>query len=151
MKITDAQLKQIYAHAKETYPYECCGFLLGSVEEGGLVQQVRRAANQNQERTDRFIISAEEYFETQSAADDAGLEIIGIYHSHPDWPPIPSQTDMDNAWEDVYFLISSVHEGKPLNTNVWRLAGDEGLRRFVQVSLEIVDEAEMAGKADGSG
>ena len=28
MKITDAQLKQIYAHAKETYPHECCGFLL---------------------------------------------------------------------------------------------------------------------------
>ena len=151
MKITDAQLKQIYAHAKETYPYECCGFLLGSAEDGGLVRQVRRAANQNHERTDRFIISAEEFAETQFAADDAGLEIIGIYHSHPDWPPIPSQTDMDNAWEDVYYLISSVHEGRPLNTNAWRLAGDEGLRRFVQASLEIVDEAEMAGKADGSG
>jgi proteasome lid subunit RPN8/RPN11 len=146
MKITDAQLKRIYAHAQETYPYECCGFLLGDYEAGGLVRQVRRATNQNQERTDRFIISGEEFAETQFAADDAGLEIIGIYHSHPDWPAIPSQTDMDNAWEEVHYLITSVHEGRPFNTNVWRLAV-EGLRRFVPESLEIVDEAEMEGKS----
>ena len=69
MKITDAQLKQIYAHAKETYPYECCGFLLGSFEAGGWVRQVRRATNQNQERTDRFVISGEEFGQVQFAAD----------------------------------------------------------------------------------
>ena len=142
MKISDAQLKQIYAHAKETYPYECCGFLLGSFENGGLVREVRQATNQNQERTDRFIISGEEYMQTQYAADEAGLDIIGVYHSHPDWPPIPSQTDMENAWEEVLFLIVSVHEGQPLNTNVWRLA-DEGLRRFEWVALEIVDEKDL--------
>lgn len=145
MKITDAQLKQIYAHAAETYPYECCGFLLGEFESGGLVRQVRRATNQNQERTDRFVISGEEFAQTQTVADEAELEIIGIYHSHPDWPPIPSQTDMESAWEEVYYLIASIHEGKPLNTNVWRLA-DEGFRRFVSVGVEIVDEAELAGE-----
>lgn len=142
MKITDAQLKQIYAHAKETYPYECCGFLLGDFDDGGLVREVRPATNQNRDRTDRFIISPEEFAQTQFAADEAGLEIIGIYHSHPDWPPIPSQTDMASAWEDVYYLIASVHEGMPLNANVWQLA-DEGLRRFEWVPLEIVDEAEL--------
>jgi proteasome lid subunit RPN8/RPN11 len=143
MKITDAQLKQIYAHAKETYPYECCGFLLGDFAQGGLVRQVRRATNQNTERNDRFIISGEEFAQTQFAADEAGLDIIGVYHSHPDWPPIPSQTDMESAWEEVYYLIASVHEGRPLNTNVWRLS-DDGLRRFEQIPLEIVDEAELS-------
>ena len=138
MKITDAQLKQIYAHAKETYPHECCGFLLGSFGNGGLVQQVKPATNQNTDRTDRFVIDPKEFAQTQFAADEAGLEIIGIYHSHPDWPAIPSQTDMDSAWEEVYYLIASVHDGRPLNTSVWRLAG-EGLRRFEWVPLEIVD------------
>jgi proteasome lid subunit RPN8/RPN11 len=147
MKITDAHLKEIYAHAKETYPHECCGFLLGSFDDDGLVRQVRRATNQNTDRTDRFIISAEEYAQIQFAADEAGLEIIGVYHSHPDWPPIPSQTDMESAWEEVYYLIASVHEGMPLNTNVWRLAGD-GLRRFTWVPLEIVDEAELENDDD---
>jgi len=143
MKITDAQLKQIYAHAKETYPHECCGFLLGDFAQGGLVRQVRRAANQNASRSDRFVISGEEFAQTQFAADEAGLDIMGIYHSHPDWPPIPSQTDMESAWEEVYYLIASVHEGMPLNTNVWRLSDQEGLRRFEWVPLEIVDEAEL--------
>jgi proteasome lid subunit RPN8/RPN11 len=145
MKITDAQLKQIYAHAKETYPYECCGFLLGVFDEGGLVRQVKRAANQNKERTDRFIIDPLEFAQTQTVADDAGLDIIGVYHSHPDWPPIPSQTDIESAWEEVYYLIVSVHEGRPFNTNVWRLA-DEGPRRFEWVALEIVDETEEKGE-----
>ena len=142
MRITDAQLKQIYAHAQETYPYECCGFLLGSFDEGGLVRQVRPATNQNRERSDRFIISAQEFGQVQFAADDAGLDIIGVYHSHPDWPPIPSQTDLDNAWEDVYYLIASIHESLPLNTNVWRLV-DEGIKRFEWVALKIIDAAAM--------
>ena len=144
MKITDAQLKQIYAHAKETYPHECCGFLLGVFDEGGLVRQVQRTVNQNKERTDRFIIDPQEFAQTQMVADAAGLDIIGVYHSHPDWPPIPSQTDMESAWEEVYYLIVSVHEGRPFNTNVWRLA-DEGPRRFEWVALEIVDEVEVKG------
>ena len=142
MKITDAQLKQIYAHAKETYPHECCGFLIGTFADDGLVNQVRSAANQNTERADRFVISPQEYAQVQFAADDAELDIIGIYHSHPDWPAIPSQTDMESAFEEVYYLITSVHEGMPLNTNIWRLA-DEGLRRYEQVPLEIVDEQEI--------
>ena len=138
MKITDAQLKEIYAHAKEVYPAECCGFLLGRFDEGGWVHQICRATNQNKERNDRFVISGEEYAQTQFAADESGLEIVGIYHSHPDWPPIPSQTDMESAWEEIYYLITSVHKGMPLNTNVWRLAEDDP-RRFVAVGLEIVD------------
>lgn len=139
MEITDAHLKEIYAHARETYPHECCGFLLGQFDEGGLVRQVRRATNQNTERADRFLISGEEFAEVQFAADEAGLEIIGIYHSHPDWPSIPSQTDMENAWEEIYYLITSIHEKMPLNTNVWRLA-NEGRRRFEPIPLEILDK-----------
>ncbi|MBN1218727.1 MAG: M67 family metallopeptidase [Anaerolineae bacterium] len=142
MKITDAQLKQIYTHAKETYPYECCGFLLGTFDDGGLVREVRPATNLNQERTDRFEFDGKESLQVQSEADDAGLDIIGIYHSHPDWPPIPSQTDMDSAFVNMYFLIVSVHQSMPLNTNIWRLA-DEGMRRFEGVALEIVDQAEL--------
>jgi hypothetical protein len=54
MKITDAQLKHIYAHAGETYPHECFGFLVGAYDEGGLVHRVVRGTNLNTERADRF-------------------------------------------------------------------------------------------------
>jgi proteasome lid subunit RPN8/RPN11 len=144
MKITDAQLKQIYAHAKETYPYECCGFLVGEFDNSGLVYEVHRATNQNRDRTDRFEISSQEYMQVEESADEKELVILGFYHSHPDYPPIPSQTDIKYAriWEGFYYLIVSVHEGMPLNSNVWYLT-DDGLRRFVWDPLEIVDEEEL--------
>jgi len=75
---------------------------------------------------------------------DAGLEIIGFYHSHPDWPAIPSQTDIDFAWEGMFYLIVSVHQGRPFNTTFWQLT-EEKPRRFEQAALVIVDENALDG------
>ena len=138
MKITDGQLKQIYAHGKETYPRECFGFLVGQADAGGVVRRVVRGTNLNTERTDRFEMDPKEFVQVDRAADDEGYEIIGFYHSHPDWPAIPSQTDISSEVEGSYYVIVSIHEGRPLNTTVWKIAEDEP-RRFVSLPLEIVD------------
>ena len=98
-----------------------------------------RGANLHTDRTDRFEMDPEEFVQVEKQADDDGLSIIGFYHSHPDWPAIPSQTDMTWAWEGSYYLIVSVHEGRPLHTGVWSLA-KEGPKRFAQEPLEIMDE-----------
>jgi proteasome lid subunit RPN8/RPN11 len=140
MKITDAYLKQIYAHAAETYPYECFGFLVGIFDAGGLVHRVVQGTNLNTERTDRFQMDPQEFVRVERDADAEGLSIIGFYHSHPDWPAIPSQTDITWAWEGSYYLIVSLHEGRPFNTGVWLLAEDEP-KRFIQTPLEIVAES----------
>ncbi len=137
MKITDANLKQIYTHAAEIYPHECCGFLLGSFEQGGLVYQTRRAVNQSR-RANQFTISAEAFAQAWLTAEQSGQTVIGIYHSHPDCPAIPSQTDLENAWADAFFLITAIYQSQPLHVNVWQLAGN-GPRRFEPVPLEIVD------------
>lgn len=139
MKITDALLKEIYAHAGDTYPRECFGFLVGVPTEGGWVRQVVRGTNLNTERNDRFEMDPKEFLQVDRAADDLGLEIIGLYHSHPDWPAIPSQTDISSEVEGYCYVITSVSQGRPLNTTVWQIAAAEP-RRFVQLSLEIVDE-----------
>jgi proteasome lid subunit RPN8/RPN11 len=77
----------------------------------------------------------------EKQADTEGMNVIGFYHSHPDWPAIPSQTDITWAWEGSYYLIVSVHEGRPFNTGVWALAPlEEGPKRFAQETLEILDE-----------
>jgi proteasome lid subunit RPN8/RPN11 len=76
----------------------------------------------------------------EKQADDEGLNVIGFYHSHPDWPAVPSQTDIMWAWEGSYYLIVSVHEKHPFNTAVWSLAED-GPNRFIQEPLEILDES----------
>jgi len=146
MQITAAQLAQIYAHAQKTYPRECCGFLLGMFASGGQVRRVRRATNQTAHQPGQFLISAEEFSQAQLAAEAAGLEIIGIYHSHPDWPAIPSQTDLDNAWPDAFFLITTVHQGAPLNAAVWRLA-NQPPRRFEAEPLAIVASTDVTETA----
>jgi proteasome lid subunit RPN8/RPN11 len=141
MKIADAQLKQIYAHAEETYPHECFGFLVGIFDAGGLVHCAVRGTNLNTERADRFEMDPKEFVGIEKLADNEGLNVIGFYHSHPDWPPIPSQTDITWAWEGSYYLIVSVHEGRPFNTRIWALAPvEEGPKRFIQEPLEILDE-----------
>jgi proteasome lid subunit RPN8/RPN11 len=142
MNITDAQLKQIYARAAETYPYECFGFLVGAFEQGGIVHRVVRGANLHTNRTDRFEMDPQEFVQVEKQADDAGLDVIGFYHSHPDWPAIPSQSDLALAWEGMHYLIVSVHEGRPLNAGVWSLVEGEP-KRFAQEPLEILDEAAM--------
>jgi proteasome lid subunit RPN8/RPN11 len=139
MKITDAQLKQVYAHAAETYPHECFGFLVGVFDEGGLVHRVVPGANLNTERADRFQMDPKQFVQVEKQADAEGLNIIGFYHSHPDWPAIPSQTDITWAWEGSYYLIVSVHEGRPFHSAAWSLAA-EGPKRFSQAPLEILDE-----------
>jgi proteasome lid subunit RPN8/RPN11 len=139
MKISDAQLKQIYAHAKETYPYECLGFLVGTFEGGGFVHRVVQGTNLNADQTDRFEMDPKEFVHAEKGADDEGLSVIGFYHSHPDWPAIPSQTDIIWAWEGSYYLIVSVHGGRPFSTGIWSLA-TEGPKRFKQEPLEILDE-----------
>jgi proteasome lid subunit RPN8/RPN11 len=146
MRITDAHLKQIYAHAAETYPYECFGFLVGVFEWSGLVHRVVRGTNLNTEREDRFQMDPKEFVQVEKEADNQALNVIGFYHSHPDWPAIPSQTDITWAWEGSYYLIVSVHEGRPFNTGVWCL-GDESARRFKQEALEILDEDALTASA----
>lgn len=139
MRITDAQLKQIYTHAKEIYPHECFGFLVGTFDAGGLVYRAVRGTNLSTERADRFEMDPKEFVGIEKQADNEGLNVIGFYHSHPDWPAIPSQTDISWAWEGSYYLIVSVHEGRPFNTGVWSLSEEEP-KRFVQESLEILDK-----------
>jgi len=148
MKITDAQLKQIYAHAAESYPNECFGFLVGVPDDGGRVHDVVRGTNLRTDRTDRFEMDPVEFVRIEKKADEDGLSVIGFYHSHPDWPAIPSQTDLAWAWEGSYYLIVSMHEGRPFNTGVWALAPDPG--RFKAKPLEILDETASGLTADGA-
>ncbi len=143
MKITDALLKQIYAHAQSTYPRECFGFLVGTFADGGWVQRVARGTNLNTGRNDRFEMDPVEFLKTTRAAEDDGMELVGFYHSHPDWPAIPSQTDLLSEVEGSFYMIVSIHRGHPLNTGLWRIANDAP-RRFVPLPLEIIDEREIS-------
>ncbi|MBE7490443.1 MAG: M67 family metallopeptidase [Planctomycetes bacterium] len=105
----------IEAHAAETYPHECCGLLVGRVEARGRVAlEAHRAGNLNVERAhDRFSLDPKDFMRVDTQARARGLDIVGIYHSHPDHPARPSQTDLEAAWEGYSYVIVAVNKGKP--------------------------------------
>ncbi len=130
-------MNQIRRHGEETYPRECCGFLLGSQDDGArLVSQMRRQANERTEsQENRFLITPLQFREAERAARRAGLLMVGIYHSHPDSPARPSEYDRDHAWPWYSYLILSVGAGRAGEASAWTLKDDRS--GFEPHALEI--------------
>jgi len=125
----------IRIHGEETYPNECCGFLLGAAGNGTrTVVRLRRAQNEREDSPrNRFLISPQAYLEAEVEAQRTGLEILGFYHSHPDAPAEPSEYDRDHALPGCSYVIVSVREGRSEALHSWLLSGD--YTRFVAETL----------------
>lgn len=123
---------KIQSHAKElmlqdavsTFPDECCGFLFGKEEETGnrsisAIQVVNNAKEGDKRR--RFVISPLDYIQAEQYAEDNQLTLLGVYHSHPNHPAIPSEHDRVAAQPFFSYIIISVLEGKIGPVRSWRL------------------------------
>lgn len=120
--------------AGDAYPDEACGLLIGRpLEDGGWsVAEVRRARNLELERTgDRYVLDPEAFLTADRDARSGGLEIVGFWHSHPDSPAVPSETDRGAAWPGYAYVIVSVRAGRPRAIRVWTLADDSFLEGSV--------------------
>jgi len=108
------------------HPHETCGVLVGSPRPGGgaRVERVVACRNLNTERArDRYDLDPDDYLQAEIAARRDGLEIVGIWHSHPDHPARPSETDRAAAWEGWSYLILSVAADGVRDVRSWRLDG----------------------------
>jgi proteasome lid subunit RPN8/RPN11 len=114
---------QINAHVESAYPEEGAGFLIG-VE--GEVKEIVALPNarEDEARHNRFLITPEEYLKAELTADRLGLSLIGVFHSHPDCPNIPSEYDREWAQPFFSYIITRVDEGKAVNSRSWRLIED---------------------------
>lgn len=107
MRISQSLVDEIVAHAREDLPNECCGMVGG---DGGEARTVYRAENAEASPL-RYSIDAKEQFRLMRAIEDAGEELVGIYHSHTKSAAYPSQTDVNLAgWPDAVYLIISLAE-----------------------------------------
>jgi proteasome lid subunit RPN8/RPN11 len=124
--LSKALLDSLRQHGEETYPYECCGIMLGRAEAAGLrVTRLIRAGNT---RTDsahnRYNIAPGELIKAQREARAGGLDIVGFYHSHPDHPAQWSKTDFAEAhWFGCAYVITAVDHGHATATNSFLLTG----------------------------
>jgi proteasome lid subunit RPN8/RPN11 len=145
LRIEYSDYEALRAHGEETYPHECCGVLLGKSIAGEIlmnsVHQIVRAGNT---RTDsahnRYNIAPQELVKIQRQARNAGLDIIGFYHSHPDHPAQWSKTDFAEAhWIGCSYIITSVEKGKAVTTNSFLLTGtEEDDKKFEDEAIEIM-------------
>jgi proteasome lid subunit RPN8/RPN11 len=105
------------------YPSETCGLLLGRQNDlGARVCDVVVARNLNTDRSgDRFELDPRDFIKADQAAREAGLELVGVWHSHPDHPSRPSATDLELAWEGWSYLILSVKDDGVKDMQSWRL------------------------------
>jgi proteasome lid subunit RPN8/RPN11 len=118
--------KEIRAHGVQSYPHECCGALLGVDSDEN--REVRALFPLVNRRTDsphnRFSVKAEDVLSAERTARDAGLSVVGWYHSHPDHPALPSEFDREHAWPWYSYVIVSVEKGAAETIASWRLADD---------------------------
>lgn len=117
----------IRSHGEETFPHECCGFMLGTVQgDDKQVAALLRADNEREDgaRHNRFLITPDAYMKGEKAARAKGLDIVGFYHSHPNAPARPSQYDLDHAWPWFSYVIVAVEDGKSAAMTSWVLSED---------------------------
>ncbi|MEJ6479841.1 M67 family metallopeptidase [Nostoc punctiforme UO1] len=136
IRLSPEHLQTIRAHAESTYPEECCGIILGYVaSEDKIVVEViptenawntEAGAEFSEERTAeskrrQYAIAPEVMLKTQKEARNRSLNIIGIFHSHPDHPAIPSECDRLYAWQGYSYIIVTVQNGKAGELQSWSL------------------------------
>lgn len=128
-------IERINAHVEASYPEEGAGFLLG-VE--GEVQELipLQNAREDEARHNRFLFTPEDYLQAEIKADELGMSLIGVFHSHPDCPNIPSEYDREWAQPFFSYIISRVDEGKVVSHRSWRLLEDRSNYEEEEIKIE---------------
>lgn len=117
-------LAQINVQAIQLFPDECCGFLFGTEQEDGrrnvsTVREVHNAKTGDKRR--RFEITGKDYMQAERFAAESGLTLLGIYHSHPGHPAIPSEHDRVAALPYFSYVILSIVKDRVDHIRSWRL------------------------------
>jgi len=121
--VSNQLIEQINAHVEQAYPEEGAGFLIG---DEGEVKEILALSNAREDaaRHNRFLITPEDYLKAELKADSLGLSLIGVFHSHPDCPNVPSEYDREWAQPFFSYVITRVDEGKVISHRSWRLVED---------------------------
>jgi proteasome lid subunit RPN8/RPN11 len=141
LRIGQSHYEALRRHGEQTYPHECCGVLLGRIEDGErVVTSIARCENTRQDSPqNRYHIDPQELIRILREGRERQEDIIGFYHSHPDHPALWSPTDLAEAhWFGCSYVITSVEKGKAAATNSFELAGeDEEDKRLIGEKIEV--------------
>jgi proteasome lid subunit RPN8/RPN11 len=121
IRIEAVPWNEIVAHARAVYPEECCGAMLGRVQDGAkLVTAALPFENAFPgPRAKRYELRPEDLLAAQREARLRGLDLLGVYHSHPDCDAYFSETDLKNSCPWYSFVVLSIRGREFDHANCW--------------------------------
>lgn len=141
LEITTNLLDQIHAHGENSYPEEGAGLLLGNSNgDTRVVKAILKLTNAREDkaRHNRYLLTAQDMMLGEREAMRLGLDILGVFHSHPDHPNRPSAFDREWAMPWFSYIITSVNQGKAVGSRSWRLSDDRD--EFAEESIQVGDD-----------
>jgi len=113
--------REMVAHALATYPHECCGAMLGSIEDGRKTVHIALSLENASEgeREQHYELRPADLLRADKEARDRNLDLVGIYHSHPDCDAYFSTTDLKNSCPWYSFVVLSIRNGAFDHANSW--------------------------------
>ena len=144
IKIGTLLLEDIKRHAEREYPRECCGLLIGRIEDGGRARAVVETypvANAWEESATlhrRMLITPLDYMRAERRFSKEGLGVVGNYHSHPDHTAVPSEFDLKNLapWTTMSYVVVAVVKGRATGLRSWELEADRSRFNEEQILKE---------------
>lgn len=138
LELSPELLAGIHDHGEEAYPDEGAGFLLGATDgERRLVRAILPLENSREEeaRHNRYLLTPEDFLRGEQEAARQGLDLLGVFHSHPDHPNRPSEFDREWAMPWFSYVITSVQAGRAAGSRSWRLEEDRS--SFFEETIEV--------------
>jgi proteasome lid subunit RPN8/RPN11 len=114
IKINPEAWQTMVDHAQSTFPDECCGVMVGTIDGDNKLVTTAIAVENSYKgaQEDRYEIRPEDLLAADKNARAQGLDLIGIFHSHPDCDAYFSKTDLENSCPWYSFVVLSVKGGK---------------------------------------
>ena len=140
VRLPSSVLAEIHAAASSAYPNEGCGALLGTAVNGEreAVRTLPLANVEGDKPRVRFAVSPGDYMRVEAEAERLGLGLLGFWHSHPDHPARPSETDRLYAWVGLLTLVLAVEKAAPRELTAWEILEHDA--PFTPVPLDILGE-----------
>jgi proteasome lid subunit RPN8/RPN11 len=121
IRIESQPWQEMVSHARQTYPDECCGAMLGAIDGGAKTVRVAMPLENAfaGAQAARYELRPEDLLAADRAARQRNMELIGIYHSHPDCDAYFSATDLKNSCPWYSFVVLSIRGGEFNHANSW--------------------------------
>ncbi len=139
VKIPAAKYAEMQSHVRGHFPEEACGLLAGTITGNEiLVHSVLPVENQLHSPV-RFRMEPYEQLKALNWIDEQGYTLVGIFHSHPNGPHCPSQTDLAEAFYPEAAYLIWYRDETNWACRAYRLSGGA----VVEIHLHLIAEEQL--------